>query len=321
MTRILLALLLALVVSDIGPARAQDYPNKPIRLLVPFAPGGGVDTMARILAAKMSESLKQTVVVDHRPGAGGTLGADAVVKAAPDGYTILLTVSGLAASPALYKSLPFDPVKDLIAVSQVAASTMLLVVTPKLPVKTTQELVALAKARPGALNYGSSGIGAPLHLFMEMFKHSAGIDMVHIPFRGDAPLNNALIAGDVEVGFMPSATGQPLAESGNVRALGLTGLKRAPALPNVPTIAEAGIKGLEATSWYGIFAPAKTPRAIVDTLQREVAKAVRSPDVAARLRQSGNEPVGGTTEEFGTLVKADVARYAQIIEIARIPRQ
>jgi tripartite-type tricarboxylate transporter receptor subunit TctC len=321
MTRILPALLLALVVSDAGSARAQDYPNKPIRLLVPFAPGGGVDTMARILAAKMSESLKQTVVVEHRPGAGGTLGADVVVKAAPDGYTILLAVSGLAASPALYKSLPFDPVRDLVAVSQVAASTMLLVVTPKLPVKTTQELVALAKAKPGALNYGSSGIGAPLHLFMEMFKHSAGIDMVHIPFRGDAPLNNALIAGDVEVAFMPSATGQPLAESGNVRALGLTGLKRAPALPNVPTIAEAGIKGLEATSWYGIFAPAKTPPAIVDTLQREVAKAARSPDVAARLRQSGNEPVGGTTEEFGALVKADVARYAQIIEIARIPRQ
>ncbi len=308
-----------LVASD--AARAQDYPNKPIRLMVPFAPGGGVDAMARILAAKLTEFLKQTVVVDHRPGAGGTLGADAVAKAAPDGYTILLTVSGLAASPALFKSLPFDPVKDLAPVTQVAASTLLLVVTPKLPATTTQELIALAKAKPGNLNYGSSGVGAPLHLTMEIFKHSTGIDMVHVPFKGDAPLNTALIAGDVHAAFIPTSTGQPLADAGRVRALGVIGMKRASALPIVPTLAEAGVKGLDLPSWYGVFAPAKTPRAILDTLQRHVANAIHSPDVADRMRAQGNEPIGGTPDEFGALVKADVARFARIVEIAGIPKQ
>ena len=216
MRRMLLALLLALAASGPGDAHAQDYPNRPIRLMVPFAAGGGVDATARILAAKLSESLKQTVVVDHRPGAGGTIGADFVAKAPPDGYTIMLTVSGLAAAPALYKSLPFDPVKDLAPVTQVAASTLILVVTPKLPAKTTQELIALAKAKPGSLNYGSSGIGAPLHLTMEILKHSAGIDIVHVPFRGDAPMNTALIAGDVQLAFMPASTGVPLVDSGRV---------------------------------------------------------------------------------------------------------
>jgi tripartite-type tricarboxylate transporter receptor subunit TctC len=302
-------------------ASAQDYPSRPIRLMVPFAPGGGVDAMARILAAKLTESLRQTVVVDHRPGAGGTLGADAVAKATPDGYTLLLTVSGLAAAPALYKSLPFDPVKDLAAVTQVAASTLLLVVTPKLPVTSTQQLIALAKAKPGSLNYGSSGVGAPLHLTMEIMKHSAGIDIVHVPFRGDAPLNTALLAGDVQAAFIPTSTGQPLSAAGRVRALGIIGLKRAAALPDVPTLSEAGVKGLEATSWYGVFAPARTPRAIVERLAVEVGKAVQSPDVADRMRAQGNEPVGGTPDAFSALVKADVARFARIVEIAGISKQ
>jgi tripartite-type tricarboxylate transporter receptor subunit TctC len=312
---------LGLAALPAGDVRAQDYPNRPIRLMVPFAPGGGVDATARILAAKMAESLKQPVVLDHRPGAGGTLGADAVAKAAPDGYTILLTVSGLAAAPALYKSLPFDPVRDLAPVSQLAASTLLLVVTPKLPAATTQELIALAKAKPGSLNYGSSGVGAPLHLNMEIFKHSAGIDIVHIPFRGDAPMNTALVAGDVQLAFMPAATGVPLADAGRVRALGLIGLKRAAALPNVPTLTEAGVKGLESTSWYGVFAPAKTPRPIVDQLAREVAKAVKSPDFAGRMRNQGDEPIGSSPDEFAALFRADVVRFARIIEIAKIPKQ
>jgi tripartite-type tricarboxylate transporter receptor subunit TctC len=319
--RIAVALLLGLAALPAGDVRAQDYPNRPIRLMVPFAPGGGVDATARILAAKMAESLKQPVVLDHRPGAGGTLGADAVAKAAPDGYTILLTVSGLAAAPALYKSLPFDPVRDLAPVSQLAASTLLLVVTPKLPAATTQELIALAKAKPGSLNYGSSGVGAPLHLNMEIFKHSAGIDIVHIPFRGDAPMNTALVAGDVQLAFMPAATGVPLADAGRVRALGLIGLKRAAALPNVPTLTEAGVKGLESTSWYGVFAPAKTPRPIVDQLAREVAKAVKSPDFAGRMRNQGDEPIGSSPDEFAALFRADVVRFARIIEIAKIPKQ
>jgi tripartite-type tricarboxylate transporter receptor subunit TctC len=321
MTRFSLILLLSLVATAFHDAHAQDYPNAPIRMVVPFAPGGGVDTMARQIGAKMSESLGQPVVVDHRPGAGGNIGASAVAKATPDGYTILLTVSGLAASPSLYKSLTFDPLNDLAPVTQLAASTMLLVVTPKLPARTTQELVALAKKKAGGLNFGSSGVGAPLHLTMEMMKHSAGIDMVHVPFRGDAPLNTALIAGDVDVAFVPIATGQALADDGRVRALGVTGLKRAPGFPKVPTLAEAGVTGLETSSWYGIFAPAKTPRAIIERLQREAAKAVQSPDVADRIRAQGNEPVGSTSDEFAVLFRNDIARYAKIIEIAGIPRQ
>ena len=321
MHRIAIALMLGLAALPAPDAHAQDYPNKPIRLMVPFAPGGGVDAMARILAAKMTKSLRQPVVVDHRPGAGGTLGTDAVAKAAPDGYTILLQVAGLAAAPALYKSLPFDPVKDLAPVTQVAASTILLVVTPKLPAASTQELIALAKSKPGSLNYGSSGVGAPLHLTMEIFKHSTGINLVHVPFRGDAPLNTALIAGDVQAAFIPTSTGQPLVDAGRVRALGVIGMKRVSALPNVPTLSEAGVKGLESSSWYGVFAPAKTPRAIIDMLQREVAKAIKAPDVADRMRAQGNEPIGGTPDEFSALVRADVARFARIVEIAGIPKQ
>jgi tripartite-type tricarboxylate transporter receptor subunit TctC len=319
----LAALLLSLAALCLAApdTRAQDYPSRPIKLMVPFPPGGGVDTTARILAAKVSEATKWTIVVDHRPGAGGTLGADFVAKSAPDGYTIMLTVSGLAAAPALYKSLPFNPVTDLAAVTQIAASTLILVVNPKLPAATTQELIALAKSRPGVLNYGSSGVGAPLHLTMETFKHAAGIDIVHVPFRGDAPLNTSLIAGDVQLAFLPAATGVPLVNGGQVRALGLIGLKRAAALPNVPTITEAGVKGLEATSWYGIFAPAKTPRPIVEILAREFAKAAQSPEISKRFRTQGDEPIGSTPDAFAALVKSDVERLARIVEIAKIPKQ
>ena len=198
---------------------------------------------------------------------------------------------------------------------------MLLVATPRLPVNTVQALIALAKAKPGSLNFGSSGVGAPLHLTMEIMKHSAGIDMVHVPFRGDAPLNTALIAGDIDLAFVPIATGQPLVEAGRVRALGVTGLKRTAALPDVPTLTEAGLAGLETSSWYGIFAPAKTPRPILNRIQRETAEAVRSPDVSSRIRAQGNEPVGSTAEEFAALFRNDVARYAAIVQIARIPKQ
>ncbi len=321
MAKVWLVAMAGLTLLCSAEARSQDYPSRPIRLMVPFAAGGGVDTTARILAAKLTESLKQTVIVDHRPGAGGTLGADFVAKAPPDGYTILLTVSGLAAAPALYKALPFDPVRDLAAVTQIAASTLILSVTPKLPAATMQELIALARSKPGSLNYGSSGVGAPLHLNMEIFKHAAGIDIVHVPFRGDGPMITALIAGDVQLAFLPAATGVPLADSGRTRALGLIGSKRTAALPTVPTIAESGVKGLEATSWYGIFAPAKTPRPVIDILAREFAKATNAPDVAARFRKQGDEPIGSTPEEFAALVKADVARFARIVDIAGIPKQ
>ena len=221
-----------------GPAAAQNFPNRPIRIVVPFAAGGAVDTVGRIVAAKMSEHLGQPVIVENRTGAGGNIGADAVAKSAPDGYTLLLTTSGHAITPALYRTVPYDAVKDFTPVSQVLATTFVLVASPKLPVASIAEVVALAKAKPGSLNYGSSGLGAPLHLAMEVFKHSAGIDVQHIPYRGDAPVNAALIGGEIQLAVVPQSTGLPFIKSGSIRPLGVTGTKRSPVLPEVPTIAK-----------------------------------------------------------------------------------
>ena len=302
-----------------GGSFAQNYPNRTIRIVVPFAPGGGVDVLARLVGSKLSELVRQPVVVDHRPGAGGNLGADVVAKSAPDGYTILLAVSGLAISPALYRTLPFDPVNDLVPVTEIISSTLLLVVTPRLPAMSVQELIALAKSKPGSLNYGSSGLGAPLHLTMEIFKSSAGVDLVHVPFRGDAPLNAALIGGTIDLAFVPQLTGLPLVQSGQLRVLGTTGARRTVALPEVPTIAEAGVRGLEPPSWNGMFVPAGTPPEIVAAIQREVAR-VLATEIGERIRATGNEPVGSTPQEFAARFKADVTRFAKVIEEAKIPK-
>src|SRR5688572_9012569 len=301
-----LAFALVLSAFAVSSAFAQPYPNRPIRIVVPFPAGGGVDTMARIVGNKLSERIGQPVLVEHRPGAGGTLGADAVAKAAPDGYTVLLTVNALAISAALYKSLPFDPLKAFAPIVQVAANPFVLVGSQKMQAATIQDVIALAKAKPGTLNYGSSGLGAPLHLLAEMFKYGAGgLDIAHIPYRGDAPMLTALLSGDVHIGFMPAGTGVRQVQSGQVRGLAVTGEKRSPALPQVPTLLEAGVKGLEANSWYGLFAPAGTPRDIVLRLQREMTEVVKLPDVVERLRAGGNEPVGSSPEELNALYRAD----------------
>jgi tripartite-type tricarboxylate transporter receptor subunit TctC len=319
MFRLLTAIMLTVL--SASTALAQGYPNRPVRIVVPFPAGGGVDTMARIVGNKLAERIGQPVLVEHRPGAGGTLGADAVAKAAPDGYTVLLTVNALAISAALYKSLPFDPLKAFAPIVQVAANPFVLVGSQKMQAATVQEVIALAKAKPGALNYGSSGLGAPLHLLAEMFKYGAGgLDIAHIPYRGDAPMLTALLSGDVHIGFMPAGTGVRQVQSGQVRGLAVTGEKRSPALPQVPTLLESGVKGLEANSWYGLFAPAGTPRDIVLRLQREMAEVVKLPDVVERLRASGNEPVGGTPEQLDALYRADIARFAKVIADAKIPK-
>ena len=311
---------LALVLTTTTTVLAQSYPNRPIRLVVPFPAGGGVDTMARIVGTKLSERIGQPVLVEHRPGAGGTLGADAVAKAAPDGHTVLITVNGLSISAALYKTLPFDPLKAFEPIIQVAANPFVLVGSPKMQAATIQEVIALAKAKPGTMNYGSSGLGAPLHLLTEQFKHSAGLDIAHIPYRGDAPMFTALLAGDVQIGFMPAGTGVPQVKQGQVKGLAVTGQKRSPALPEVPTFLEAGVKGLEADSWYGLFAPAGTPRDIVMRLNREMIEVLKSPDVVERLRSAGNEPVGGTPEQLDSVYRADIDRFAKVIADAKIPK-
>jgi tripartite-type tricarboxylate transporter receptor subunit TctC len=312
---------IALAVLSASTALAQDYPNRPLRMIVPFPAGGGVDNMARILAQKMTDIVKQPVLVEHKPGAGGNVGTDFVAKAAPDGYTMLLNVNGIAISPSLYSKLPFDPLKDLVGVTQVAATQFVLTGSPKLDAKTVQELIALARAKPGALNYGSSGVGAPLHLQAEIFKHVAGgLEIMHIPYRGDAPMLTALLAGDVQIAFMPQSTGSAQVQSGQLKGLAVTGRKRWPPIPSVPTMTESGIKGMEDGSWYGLFVPTGTSPEIVQALQQAMVKTLADPDVAARIGATGQEPVGSPTADFQAFFKSEVARFARVIEVAKIPK-
>jgi len=322
MKRLSLALAVLLAALGLVPtgAAAQSWPAKPIRIMVPFAAGGAVDALARLIGMKLSEQLGQPVVVENRAGAGGNLAPDVVAKAPPDGYTILLTTNGLAISPALYKSLPFDVHKDFVPVTQVVASQLVFVAYPKVAANTIGELIALAKARPGTLNYGSTGIGNPLHLTMEMLKSAAGIELQAIPYRGDAPLNAALIAGDVEVAVVPMATTLPHLANGLLKALAIGGAQRSGALPAVPTVAET-IPGFESTSWQGLFVPAGTPREVVNIIQRETAKALKAPDVLERLKTGGNEGVGSAPEAFAARFEADIVRFAKVVKDAKIPLQ
>ena len=319
--RLLLALALLIVAwVAAGPALAQSYPTRPIRILVPFAAGGAVDTLARLIGAKLSEGIGQSVIIENRAGAGGNLAADVLAKSAPDGYTILQTVNGISISPSLYKTLPFDVHKDFIAVTQLVRSQLILVANPKLEASTVAELIALAKSKPGALNYGSTGIGNPLHLTMEMLKSAAGLDIQAVHYRGDAPANLALIAGEIQLGVMPMATTLPLVQDGKIKALAIGGAQRSPAMPNTPVIAET-LPGFESTSWQGYFVPAGTPREIVARLQQETAKVLKLPDVMERLRAGGNEGVGSTPEEFDKRFREDIIKFAKIIADAKIPKQ
>ena len=321
MLRCLLPLLLAALALMGRDAGAQPYPSKPIRVVVPFAAGGAVDALARIIGAKFQDNVGQPVVIENRAGAGGTTGANDVAKSQPDGYTILQNTNGQAISPAIYRTLPFDTLRDFIPVTQLVATSTVLVANPKLPVRNLKELIVLAKANPGKLNYGMTGVGNSLHLTMEMLKRAAGIDIQPIPYRGDALMNPALIAGEVDVAIVPIGTIVPLIKGGQLRALAVNSAKRSPVLPDVPTVAEDAIPGFEASGWQGWFVPAKTPPGIVDAIYGETAKIIRDPEMQRRLRAMGNEPVGSTPDEFGTIFRKDVAKFAKVIEEAGIPRQ
>jgi tripartite-type tricarboxylate transporter receptor subunit TctC len=303
-----------------GTADAQTWPNRTVRIVVPYAPGGGVSVLAQILGNKLSEIVKQPVVIDNRPGAGGNIGSDAVAKSAPDGYTILLHTSALASAPALYKTLPFDVLKDFTPVTMVIATQLLVGGSPKNPATTLRELIAQAKARPGTLNYASSGPGSSLHLFAELFKTAAGIDLQHIPYRGDAPMITALIAGDVQLAFLPQATGGAAIQGGTIRGLAVTGTKRQTALPNLPTIAEEGVTGLEQGSWNAMWVAAGTSPDIVQAIQQAMAKVLADPQVRERLIAVGQEPVGNSPAEFDAQFKTDVERFAKVVETAKIPK-
>lgn len=299
-------------------AAAQAYPVRPIRLIVPQSAGGSTDLVARPLARQLSEALGQPVVVENRPGAGSVIGTDLVSKAAPDGYTLLAVAASFTISPSLYKQLPFDPVRDFAPVTLLSAFPNVLVVKASLPVHSVRELIALARSRPGQLNYGSSGIGTGTHLSMELFKHLAGIEMVHVAYKGGAPAVNALLAGEVQVNLATISTALPQIRAGKLRALAVTSRERSAAMPEVPTIAESGVPGFDYSSWIGLLAPAKTPQSVIARLGAEAAKAIRTPEIKAILALEGAEPVGDSPGEFAAIIQTEIARWKKLVEATGI---
>lgn len=297
--------------------QATSFPERPIRLLVGFAPGGGTDTTARAIAQKLSQSLGQQVVIDNRPGAAGNIAAHIVSKANPDGYTLLMgTIAALAINPTLYGNLPFDPVRDFAPITQAVNSTNVLVVHPSVKANNVQELIGLAKASPGKILYGSSGVGGAGHLAGELFATMAGVKMTHVPYKGGGPVMIDLLAGQVHAVFATAATAIPHIKTGRIRPLGVTTAKRAGMMPEIPTIAEQGLKGFDANNWYGLLAPAKTPRAIVHKLNTEVVKVLQMPDIKQYLFSQGLDPAPTTPQEFGAYIKSEMAKWAKVIRAA-----
>ena len=313
------AMILALGTLASHAALAQAYPAKPIRLVVPFPPGGSTDIVARIVAQKLSDRLGQQVVVENRGGAGGTIGAEAVAKAPPDGYTLVVgTTSTHAVAPSVYGKIGYDPVKDFAPISLIAVTPYLLVVNPSVNVKSLQEFVGYVKARPGKLNYASAGTGSTTHLAMEMLKSAAELYIVHIPYNGNGPAGTAVIAGQVEILFGSLPAVLPHAKSGRVRPLAVGTPKRSPSLPDVPTVAESGFPGFDASLWLAIMAPAGTPAPIVDRLQKEIHAVIASPDTADALNKAGAEPITSTPAELAAMVKDGVEKYGKVVKQAGV---
>ena len=312
--RILAAAALVAVAPLAGHA-ADAFPHKQIRFVVPYPPGGPLDTVARLLGQKVAESVKHPVVVDNLPGAGGNIGAATVAKAAPDGYTIVMgAVATHAINPALYPSMPYNAEKDFVAITQVASTPNVLVVNPSVPAKSVTEFIALAKSRPGKLNFGSGSTGSAGHLAGELFNSMAGVNMVHIPYKGAAAAMQDLIGGRIDLMFDNLASSLTQVKAGRIRALAVTTARRSALAPDLPTIAESGLPGFDISTWFGIFAPAGTPRPVVDRLHDEFAKALAAPDVREKMLNLGAEPVGNTPEEFAAYVKAEAAKYAKLVK-------
>ena len=311
--RILSAATVALALG-FAPLHAQSYPERPVKVIVPTPAGGPVDVVARLVGNYLSSAMGQAVVVDNRPGAGNTIGSKEAAQAEPDGYTLLYSsASGLVLAPMLQKNAGYDPLTSYDPIALVAQSSNILVVHPSLPVKTVGDLVAYAKANPGKVNFSSGGIGVLPHLIGEWFKSAAGIDIVHVPYRGGGPSINDLVGGQVQMTFEGTSVLLPLIQSGKLRALATTSPKRIPQLPDLPTMAESGFPGFVSTSWTGLLAPAHTPRAVIDKLNAQINEGVRSPAFKAALAKLSSEPLGGTPQAFTDMIKGDIAKWAPIV--------
>jgi tripartite-type tricarboxylate transporter receptor subunit TctC len=297
---------------------AQTFPTKPVRVVVPFAAGGGTDVIGRMIAQKLSEGWGQQVIVENRAGAGSVIGTEVVARSAPDGYTLLLTAPPFTTNAALLPKLSYDALQDFAPVIHAAMAPLLVVVHPSLPVRSIKELVAVAKARPGQLTYGSSGNGGPQHLAGELFRSMAGVNIIHVPYKGGAPATVDLVGGHVEVGFSSMLTVLSFVKSGRLRALAVTGPRRSTILPAVPTIAESGFPGYETTTWYGILARAGTPSAIVTALNADIARALNLPDVKQRLAGEGAEVVGGSPAAFAAFLQKEIERVRKLSRVAEI---
>ena len=303
------------------PAAAQTYPARPVRIIVPYAAGGNTDLTARAVAEKMTEAFKRQVIVENRPGGATNIGTDAVAKANPDGYTLLMGGASNAINMSLFSKLPYDTLRDFEPIALCVKGANVLAIHPSLPAKNTKEFIALAKAQPGKLNFASSGLGSSNQMAGELLKMMTGINIVHVPYKGNAPALTDLMGGHVHMIFSGVPAVQPHMQSGRIRGIAIGSLKRFPAVPDLPTFDESGVKGYEATTWFGMLAPAKTPKEILTRLNVEVDKAVKSADVRERFINDGLEPMGGSPESFGKFIRAEIDKYAKVIKVTGIQKQ
>lgn len=303
------------VLAIAGGALAQSYPTRPIKLVVPFPPAGSTDLSARAVAVKLAERLGQPVIIENKPGAGGNIGSDQVAKAAPDGYTLLVgTVGTHAINPSLYSKMPYDHLKDFAPIILLSTTPNVLVVYPGLPVNSVADVIKLAKAKPGELNFASSGSGTSIHLSGELFKSMAGLQMTHIPYKGSGPMQIDLISGNVNMSFDNLTAAIAQIKGGKLKALAVTGATRSPMLPDVPTVAESGLPGYEATSWNAVYAPAGTPKEIIDRLHREIEAILKSPDTRKFFAEQGGDAGGGTPEQLGAFMRAETTKWAKVVK-------
>ena len=313
-TRIL-AFCLVLMHTFGGPVLANEYPDKPIKLLVPAAPGGGADFIARTMSNRLTEAFGQNIVIENRAGASGTIASELMTKSPPNGYTILLAQSTLTViAPHLYKKLNYDTLKDMVPVTMVAQMPFMMVVHPSIPANNVKELIAYAKAKPGELNFSSSGNGAGSHLAGEMFNGATGLKLTHVPYKGAGPAINAAVAGEVQIAFAPIEADLPLVKSNSLKAIAVPTLNRSLASPETPTLAESGLAGFDINTWFGLFVPANTPQEIVDRIYREAVKVIKHPEVAERFIREGADPVGNTSAEFGKIVRSEYIKFAKIVK-------